>query len=83
MNYKVLPIGSIIRVAKTDVMICAYVKKGNKINGEEYDYACCIYPTGMDKNAVLVKNQDIERVVFIGFQDARFKKLEKAMEEEK
>lgn len=83
VNNNILPIGSIITVAENDVMICSYFKKGKKINGEEYDYACCLYPSGLDKNAILVKKENIQRVKFIGFQDNRFVEFKKQMEDNK
>lgn len=79
MKNELLPIGSIITVNNVDVMICAYFKPDAKINGEGYDYACCIYPSGMGKDAVLVKKENIERVKFIGFQDGRFAEFKHQM----
>ena len=77
----ILPIGSIIKVGGQDLMICAYLKKGAKINNDEFDYACCLYPTGMGQDAILVKKEQIEKVVFIGFQDLRFVELKKQLGE--
>ena len=75
MKNEILPIGSIVRISGQDVMICAYVNKGAIINGETYDYAGCLYPIGMTKDAVMIKKEKIEKVVFIGFQDQRFAEL--------
>lgn len=83
MDNKYLPIGSIITVAGTDLMICSYIKKGAKIEGQEYDYVCCLYPSGLQEKAILTKKEDIERVKFIGFQDNRFVEYKKQMENEK
>lgn len=62
-------------------MICAYFNKDAKINGEKYDYACCLYPFGMSKEAILIKKDQIERIKFIGFQDNRFVEFRKKMGE--
>ena len=72
MKNEILPIGSIITVGDTDLMICAYFKKDAEYNGKKYDYACCQYPNGLGKEAALVKKEDIIRVKFIGFQDGKF-----------
>lgn len=77
MKDKLLPIGSIVTVSGKDLMICAYFKKGTKINNEEYDYACCVYPDGMGPDALLIKKGQIEKVKFVGFQDMRFVELKK------
>ena len=82
MKDRLLPIGSIITVGGKDMMICAYFQKGAKINNEEYDYACCLYPTGMGPDALLVKKEQIEKVKFIGFQDLRFVELKKTLGED-
>lgn len=72
MKNEILPIGSIITVNNADLMICAYFKKNAKINNEQYDYACCLYPSGLGKDAILVKKENIDRVKFIGYQDGTF-----------
>ena len=76
----ILPIGSIIRVKGKDLMICSYFKKDALYNGERYDYACCMYPTGVGPNTILVNKEKIEKVIFIGFQDERFAKLKEELE---
>ena len=78
MNNKILPIGSIIKIYNSDLylMIYGYVDKNKKIENDYYDYFCCIYPTGIDgKNSILVKKEKIEKVIFIGYQDAKFANL--------
>ncbi len=72
MKNDILPIGSIVTAAGQDIMICAYINKGSLINNEQYDYACCLYPNGMSKDAILIKKEQIQRVKFVGFQDGRF-----------
>jgi len=82
MKNEILPIGSIVRVKEKDLMIVAYMKKEAVINDQSFDYACCFYPDGLGEKAILIKKEDIERVVFIGFQDARFIEFRKQMENE-
>ena len=80
MKDEILPIGSIVTVKGQDVMICAYFKKGAKINNDYYDYACCLYPSGVAKDSILLKKKDIERVKFVGYQDERFAEFKKYLE---
>jgi len=80
MNNTLLPIGSIIVVKNTEVMICAYFNKDSLINDEKYDYACCLYPNGMGKDAILVKKEDIQKVIFIGYHDDKFLAFKEMME---
>ena len=82
MKNDILPIGSIVNVEGQDVMICTYIPKGALINNEQFDYACCLYPTGMAKDAILIKNEQIRKVKFVGFQDGRFVELKNKLREE-
>ncbi len=81
MTNDILPIGSIVTVSDQDVMICAYINKGTLISNEQFDYACCLYPTGVSKDAILIKKEQIQKVKFIGFQDGRFVELKNKLEE--
>lgn len=80
MKNELLPIGSIIRVSNEDLMICSYFDKTKIINNEKYDYICCKYPIGIGKEMALVKKDNIEKIIFIGFQDNRFVELKKEWE---
>ncbi|MBR2827865.1 MAG: DUF4176 domain-containing protein [Bacilli bacterium] len=82
MKSKLLPIGSVLTVKGQDVMICAYLNPKLAINNDYFDYACCLYPNGMSNETIVVKKEDIERIKFIGFQDARFEKMKELMEKE-
>ena len=82
MKDEILPIGSIVTINKTDVMICAYLDNKKDVNGKHYDYAGCLYPNGMGAEAVLINKKDIERVKFIGFQDGRFTVLKSQLEKQ-
>jgi len=77
---ELLPIGSIVRANGQDIMICAYLKKDANVNNEHYDYACCIYPTGLAKDSILIKKEQIQKIIFIGYQDERFVELKNNME---
>ena len=79
MKQDILPIGSIVVVNGVDFMICAYIKKGKKINNESYDYVCCEYPIGVQEKAGLIKKEDIARIKFIGYQDNRFVQLKEEL----
>ena len=79
MKNDILPIGSIVTAEEHDVMICSYIPKGALINNEQFDYACCLYPYGMSKDAILIKKDQIQRIKFVGFQDERFVELKNNM----
>ena len=79
---ELLPIGSIVSVGNQDIMICAYFKKNTKVKDEHFDYACCLYPSGMSENAILIKKEQIDVIKFIGFQDNRFVEFKHHLMEE-
>lgn len=83
MKNDILPIGSVVTAEGQDIMICAYVNKGALINNDHFDYACCLYPNGMSKDAILLKKEQIQKVKFVGFQDGRFVELKRQMESKK
>ena len=58
------------------------LNKLNKLISLYFDYACCLYPVGLSKEAILVKKDQIRRVKFIGFQDSRFVDLKKELVKE-
>lgn len=80
MKDKVLPIGSIITVSGTDLMICSYFDHSKDYNQDKYDYICTLYPIGLNENVVMVKRENIDIVKFVGFQDSRFVELKKELE---
>ena len=79
MKNDILPIGSIVKVGNVDFMICAYFKSNAEYNGEKYDYACCLYPSGLGEDIALIKKKNIDKVIFIGFQDGRFVKYKEQL----
>lgn len=75
MDNKLLPIGSIIKMQESDLlfMICGYVDKNKKIDDKFYKYFGCIYPMGINgKESILINEEKIEKVIFIGYQDSKF-----------
>ena len=66
---KYLPIGSIIEVKNAKFIIAGYLGKKTEDN-KVYDYLCTIFPFGAISNEYLFfNNEDIDKVVFIGYQD--------------
>lgn len=68
-----LPIGSVIWLKNAEHALMIYgVKQQNLETGEEYDYIGVLYPEGnMGENTqFLFMHEDIEKVVFKGFEDA-------------
>jgi len=70
---KLKPIGSIIRLKgnKSLFMIMGYYKNNIQENQDKiYDYCGCEYPIGFETNKVILFNdEDIDIIVFIGYQD--------------
>ena len=68
-----LPIGSIVLLkgGTKRVMVCGRVQR-QVDNDVIWDYSSCLYPEGMiDPNQLfLFNNEDIDRLFFIGMQDA-------------
>lgn len=69
---ELLPIGSVIwlKEAKKALMIFG-VKQSNMETGEEFDYIGVLYPEGNmgTESQFLFQHEDIDRVVFRGFED--------------
>lgn len=68
-----LPIGSVVLLkgGTKKVMICGRIQQ--QVDTETiWDYSACLYPEGMvDPNQLfLFNNEDIDRLYFIGMQDA-------------
>lgn len=85
MNNKLLPIGSVIKMPDSDLdfMICGYANSKKMLDNEYYDYICCIYPAGINgKDSILVNKDKIEKVVFIGYQDAKLGQFLELLEKE-
>ena len=80
MNSEILPIGSVVLVDNMTLMINGYFKPGTVFNNEKYDYMCCFYPTGLSEQTALLKKEQIQKVLFIGYQAPEFRKLKKELE---
>lgn len=69
---ELLPIGSIIWLKEAQKALMIFgVKQSNMDTGEEYDYIGVLYPEGNmgTESQFLFQHEDIERVVFRGFED--------------
>lgn len=68
-----LPVGSVVLLKDGEkrLMICGRIQTDVE-TGKDFDYCACYYPEGMinSKELFMFNNDDIERVYFIGFQDA-------------
>lgn len=80
MKNSLLPIGSIVTVGVDNLMICQYIPNGKLIDGVQYDYACCLYPTGIGEKSILIKKTDIDIVTFIGYKNDSFSKFKEILE---
>lgn len=74
MNIKeLLPIGSVVllKEGKKHLMIYGILQKNTKGDDQEYDYVGVLYPEGHigNKFQYLFNHEDIEEVVFRGFED--------------
>ena len=68
-----LPIGSIVRLhdGEKRLMIIGIMQSDASGNDKEYDYLGILYPEGHigDKFQYLFNQEDIEEVIFRGFED--------------
>jgi hypothetical protein len=70
---KYLPLGSIVQLAGGDKRVMIYGRRQKaEADGVLWDYVACLYPEGnlTDEYTYLFNHDQIERVYFIGFQDA-------------
>ncbi len=69
-----LPIGSVVLLKNGEkrLMIKGIMQSDASADGQEYDYLGVFYPEGHigDEFQYLFNHQDIEEVVFRGFEDA-------------
>ena len=80
---KYLPIGTII-LKKNEIvlyMIAGYINKTK--DGNIKDYICIPFPYGFmsDKIVSYFNHDDIEKVVFKGYKDEKYKELNKILNE--
>ena len=70
---RLLPIGSVVSLFGSDQLIMIYGPLQKDIHTEKvYDYIGCDYPLGIidTDRCYLFQDEDIERLSFIGLQDA-------------
>lgn len=70
MKNQLLPLGSIVKVKKSEniYMIMGYGFK-NEADGKYYDYAASIFPIGLDvKEIDMFNKEDVQTMLFIGYQ---------------
>ena len=78
---KYLPIGTVVLLkgGNKNVMITSYLifSNGNDKDKKMYDYGGCQFPEGvMDSNtAIGFNHSDIEKIVFLGFEEDNYFKL--------
>ncbi|MDR1558491.1 MAG: DUF4176 domain-containing protein [Clostridiales bacterium] len=68
-----LPIGSVVLLngGTKKVMICGRLQRQSD-TGELWDYSACLFPEGIinPHEMFLFNNEDVDRLYFIGMQDA-------------
>lgn len=73
MTKRYLPIGTVVKLKKTDklAMIAGYFPKGVSREGYVWDYSGFPYPEGMIDNDKVLQfdNESIEKVIVMGYQD--------------
>lgn len=76
MDY-LLPIGSLVWINEKPLMIIGYFAKQDD---KYFDYICTIYPIGLSNGDLLLcNNEQIEKVIFIGFQCEQTETFNKQM----
>ena len=76
---KIYPIGTIVKlktgVAKVMIIgICPLYNDNGTIG--YFDYSACLYPLGQtDQNSIFFNEEDIEEVVFMGYEDETYEKF--------
>ena len=86
MRKNVLPIGTEVELtanSRSQVMIMGYLPL--KEDGTTKDYVAVIYPIGCvdNKTFLAINGDEIERVVFRGYEDGRYKLFEETFLQEK
>lgn len=69
MKDKLLPLGTIVRVKKTAILMVVGYGMQNTIDKKIYDYSAVAFPMGLDVNEIKLFNKsDIDEIIFIGYQ---------------
>lgn len=84
MNIKeLLPIGSVVRLQEATKKLMIYgIKQTDTDTGMEYDYVGVLYPEGNlgDKTQLLFQHENIEEVIFTGYEDEERENFLSALE---
>ena len=68
-----LPLGTIVEIKNNKYVIIGYSGKEDNNSKEIKDYITLIYPNGYDNEHVYMYNdQDIEKIIFYGYQTNEF-----------
>lgn len=82
---KLLPIGSVVLLKNSNkrVMIIGVLQKQSGTD-KVWDYSACLFPEGMinEHKLYLFDDEHIERLYFIGLQDAESLAFHKKLQEE-
>lgn len=82
MKDKFLPIGTVVTLNNVtkDLMIIGYSCMSG-VNNVIFDYSGCFYPEGMltANTAIAFNHSNIKEVLFEGFRNEKFEKLNKSM----
>ena len=66
------PIGTVVLLKEMEKRVMIYGRfQREKETGEDYDYAGCFYPEGLQDSSeiMLFNHENIELLFFVGFQD--------------
>lgn len=68
-----LPIGTMVSVKGILYMIVGYMPV---YQGKKYDYSTCLFPAGLVSDQIyMLNNDEIDKIVFIGYQNDNTLKL--------
>lgn len=80
-----LPIGSVVILKGGEKKVMIYGRRQLAVDGSgEYDYIACLYPEGNinDEFSFLFNNDDIEEIVFRGFENDEEEEFQKVLNEQ-
>lgn len=84
MKKEFLPIGSVVMLegGTKPLMITGYRMKASVDDEQVYDYVACVFPEGfMEQVYSLFNNEQIHKVMFVGYEDEEFKNHEVSIKE--
>ena len=83
MKNDILPIGTIVELKNNERFMIIGYNQASDDKGKEYDYICCLPIIGLIREKENIKlntdyfyinNEDIDKVLYIGYSDEEFKK---------